>query len=104
MNTRNLSISLFRILNVIMIFLMAFGNAIPAMAAPSPTGATITSDKLDYAPGATVTLTGAGWANGEAVHIFVNDDAGQTWSLNSNPDPVANTGGGFTYQFQLPNW
>src|SRR5438270_1373536 len=66
-------------------------------------GATITSDKADYAPGATVTLTGASWASGEAVHIFVNDTVGNTWTLDSNPDPVADANGGFTYSFSLPN-
>jgi Prealbumin-like fold domain len=63
---------------------------------------TITTDQLDYAPGATVTLTGTDWQPGEAVHIFVNDDIGQTWNHNSNPDPVADTAGSFTYSFQLP--
>src|SRR5205807_4954656 len=66
-------------------------------------GATIVSDKADYAPGATVTLTGAGWDSGEAVHIFVNDSVGNSWSLNSNPDPAADTNGSFTYSFSLPN-
>src|SRR6266700_7081736 len=74
-----------------------------ASAASTASGATITSDKQDYQPGATVTLTGAGWDSGEAVHIFVNDSVGNTWSLNSNPDPVADTNGGFTYSFSLPN-
>jgi hypothetical protein len=74
----------------------------------STTGATITSDQADYSPGATVTLTGAGWASGEVVHIYVNDSVGNTWSLNSgqngaNPDPVANDNGGFTYSFSLPS-
>src|SRR5438046_172037 len=48
---------------------------------PAPPGGTpsITSDKDDYAPGATVTLTGANWQPSEAVHIFVNDDEGKTW-------------------------
>ena len=62
-------------------------------------GATIVSDKQDYPPGATVTLTGAGWDSGEAVHIFVNDSVGNSWSLNSNPDPVADDNGGFTPVF-----
>src|SRR6266566_2609500 len=74
-----------------------------ANVAGAASGATITSDKEDYAPGATVTLTGAGWASGEAVHIFVNDSVGNTWSLNSNPDPAADTNGSFTYSFSLPN-
>ena len=59
---------------------------------------TITSDKADYSPGATVTLTGSGWAPGEAVHIVVNDKAGQTWSYAT--DVTAEPSGGFTSQFQ----
>src|SRR5262245_20145083 len=70
-----------------------------AQAAP-----TIVSDLADYPPGATVTLTGQNWQPGESVHIFVNDDVGQTWSHNSSPDPVADGNGSFTYSFQLPNW
>jgi len=74
-----------------------------ASAANTASGATITSDKLDYQPGATVTLTGAGWDSGEAVQIFVNDTVGNTWSLNSNPDPQADGNGSFTYSFSLPS-
>ena len=73
-------------------------------AEASPTGATVTTDLADYPPGAIVTVTGAGWASGEAVDIFVNDSGGQTWSLHSDPDPVADLAGAFMYQFQLPTW
>jgi hypothetical protein len=59
------------------------------------------SDKADYAPGATVTLTGSGWEAGEAVHLFVNDTIGQTWSYNA--DVVADSSGQFSKSFQLPN-
>lgn len=86
-----------------LMFLLNFGLQ-PVNAAPSPTGATIASDQADYPPGATVILTGAGWASNESVHIVVNDDAGQLWSLESNPDPIADSSGGFTYSFQLPNY
>ena len=48
-----------------------------------------------------MTLTGAGWAASERVHIFVNDDIGQTWQYNG--DVTANPDGGFMAQFQLPN-
>ncbi len=90
-------------LSLIVLLSMTFGApAVPAYAGPSPTGATIASDLEDYAPGSFVTLTGAGWAPGEAVHIFVNDDAGQSWSLNTNPDPIADASGALFYQFQLP--
>src|SRR3990170_2194508 len=44
-------------------------TAEPTVAVPP----TIQSDKADYAPGETVTLTGANWAPGELVLIFVND-------------------------------
>jgi len=87
------------------------GLAASAALLPSAsgTGATITSDQSDYAPGAIVTLTGAGWASGETVHIVVNDTIGQTWKLDSGqngaaPDPVADGSGAFTYQFNLPNY
>jgi hypothetical protein len=62
----------------------------------------IKSDKADYAPGSTVTLTGAGWGPGDSVHIFVNDDVGQSWSYSA--DVTADVAGGFTHQFDLPGW
>ncbi len=82
----------------------AVESAVVFAAEASPTGATVTTDLLDYPPGATVTVSGAGWAPGEAVDIYVNDSGGQTWSLHSDPDPVADLAGAFTYQFQLPTW
>src|SRR5438046_9773272 len=51
--------------------------------APTFTGTptpSIQSDQADYSPGSLVTLTGANWQPGENVHLFVNDDVGQTWS------------------------
>src|SRR4051812_42977684 len=95
-------ISRFAVVGIVMLGLA--GLYAPAMAAPAPTGATVTSDLADYSPGSTVTLTGAGWAIGESVHIYVNDSVGNSWSQDSNPDPVADSNGAFTYQFNLPNW
>jgi hypothetical protein len=63
---------------------------------------TIVSDQNDYAPGSTVTLTGAGWLANESVHLFVNDQDGQTWSYDA--DLGADSSGAFVHQFQLPNW
>ncbi len=88
-------------------FLLIGGLAASAALLPSATGATITSDKADYKPGSTVTLTGAAWASNEQVHIVVNDSIGQTWKLESGingaaQDPVADGSGGFTYAFSLP--
>src|SRR3990172_1801611 len=52
----------------------------PEPTPPAPPA--IQSDKPDYAPGETVTLTGANWQPGEAVNLFINDDYGSTWSLS----------------------
>ena len=61
---------------------------------------TIHSDQEDYNPGATVTLSGAGWGPSESVHIVVNDDKSQPWSYATNAS--ADLSGGFSVQFQLP--
>ena len=47
-------------------------------------------------------MTGTGWGSGESVDIQVDDDQNRTWSLNSDPDPVAGASGGLTYEFTLP--
>src|ERR1044072_2545138 len=93
----------FKLLDLLVIFMMVFGSATPALAAPSPTGATIASDQADYSPGATVTLTGAGWGVGETVHVTVDDLLGQTWSWTSNPGGIAGLDGSFTLTVDLPN-
>src|SRR5215211_5083465 len=79
-------------------------DAATSTAAPTTSTAapTIQSDKDDYQPGELVTLTGSDWQPGDSVHIFVNDDEGQSWSHNSDPDPVADDSGAFTYEFNLP--
>jgi hypothetical protein len=80
----------------------AFSGGALAMRETAATAPSVVSDQADYTPGSTVTLTGANWGAGEAVHIFVNDDAGQTWSHNA--DVAADDAGNFRYQFQLPNF
>jgi hypothetical protein len=52
------------------------------------------------APGKTVTLTGANWQPGEAVHIKVTDDQGKTWSRNVRA--TADASGRIQVRFQLP--
>src|SRR5918994_6879646 len=61
---------------------------------------TIQSDKDDYAPGKSVTLTGSNWQPGESVHVSVNDDQGKTWSRNV--EVTADASGRIQYHFQLP--
>src|SRR5213078_2912619 len=68
----------------------------------APISPTISSDKADYNPGATVLLTSHGWHAGEAVHVSVNDDVGQTWA--HDVDVTADAAGDFTDQFTLPDW
>src|SRR5215218_10323440 len=63
---------------------------------------TIQSNKADYAPGATVALTGSNWQSGESIRIDVNDDQGKTWSRNV--DVRADASGQIQVQFQLPEW
>ncbi|GIU97280.1 MAG: hypothetical protein KatS3mg013_1083 [Actinomycetota bacterium] len=79
----------------ILLITLSLSAVAAAQTAPS-----ISSDKEDYAPGETVTLTGAGWQAGEAVHIRVDDDQERTWSHDA--DVTADEAGGFTYQFTLP--
>ena len=67
-------------------------------AAPGPP--TLVSDRPDYAPGETVTLTGENWVPAEVVHIFVNDDQQKPWTYQA--DVLASTGGTIWHQFQLP--
>src|SRR3954447_18466103 len=75
----------------------------PTTAASSSTteSPTITSDKPDYAPGSTVTITGAGWPADERVDLRTDDDLGRTWSDTGTATTDAS--GGFTYRFQLPS-
>src|SRR5215218_3979758 len=78
----------------------AFAEVISADGTTASSTPTIQSDKADYAPGDTVTLTGSNWQPGESVHINVNDDVGQTWSRDA--DVTADASGNITDQFQLP--
>ena len=91
--TGRLSLLLLAFAVVMLIFpAMAFAQAAP----------TIQSDKDDYAPGELVTLTGGNWQPGESIHIYVNDDDGQTWSRDV--DVTADQSGNITDQFNLPDW
>jgi uncharacterized repeat protein (TIGR01451 family) len=62
---------------------------------------TIVSDKADYAPGETVTITGAGWPAQDAIVVQTDDAIGKTWSDSGNV--TSDDNGNFTYIFALPN-
>jgi hypothetical protein len=85
---------------LVLLTALAFASSSKA-AVESPPPPSVWSDKADYAPGELVTLSGANWAPGEAVHIRVNDDAGQTWSRDV--DVTAADDGTISDQFNLPS-
>src|SRR4051812_19883712 len=63
---------------------------------------TIASDKTDYPPGSTVTLTGGNWdtaTTSSAVHIHVDDNLGNPWVDNIDATPAGD--GTMTASFQL---
>jgi hypothetical protein len=62
----------------------------------------IASELPDYAPGSVVNLLGGSWQPGEAVHIAVNDNEGQTWVRGV--DVTADSNGDISDTFTLPNW
>ena len=77
--------------------------AVEEPAAYVPSGPpTIASDKADYAPGETVTLTGTNWAAGEAVRIVVNDTYGASWVRGVTV--TATDTGAVTDVFPLPSY
>ncbi len=80
---------------VLLVFLV-----VPSASATA--SASITSDHPDYSPGSTVTLTGTAWDPAEPVHLFVNDNVGNTWSWTD--DVTADANGSFTDAFTLPDW
>ncbi|MGE5137819.1 MAG: hypothetical protein ACM3JD_00030, partial [Rudaea sp.] len=76
------------------LLLLSGGSVLAQTPAP-----TLTSDAADYPPGATVTLTGAGWQAGELVHISVTDI---DYVPVHEGDVSADGSGYFVYQFNLP--
>jgi large repetitive protein len=94
----------FKVLDLLVIFMMVFGSPMTVLAAPQAQDAappTIQSDLADYPPGATVTLTGTGWAVGETVHIVVNDTIGQSWQ---HVNDVTSADGTIIDVFSLPSY
>jgi len=91
----------FALFALVLLTALAFASSSKA-AVESPPPPSVWSDKADYAPGELVTLSGANWAPSEAVHIRVNDDAGETW--RRDVDVTADESGAISDQFNLPDW
>ena len=60
----------------------------------------LTSDKPDYAPGETATLTGTGWNASEEVSLVVRGSDGLVYD---EAELEADSAGGFTHEFTLPD-
>ncbi|HEU4526851.1 MAG TPA: hypothetical protein VFT80_02845, partial [Actinomycetota bacterium] len=79
-----------------------FLTSIPASGQEAPLEQpTIASDKADYAPGETVTLTGTGWTGDGNVRIEVDDDQGRNWYYTESV--VVQPDGTITDTFTLPS-
>src|SRR5207247_4070437 len=50
------------------------GQSLPSAAMLSSSAASVTTDKLDYPPGQTVTITGGGWQPGEKVSMVLHEE------------------------------
>jgi hypothetical protein len=91
------------LIRLLAVFALVLGSAtatvgVASAGEPPPT---IASDKADYAPGSTVTLTGSGWSGDTSVHITVNDTRGKTWKRDV--DVPVDGAGHITDVFQLPS-
>ena len=77
------------------------GKTLKTFALLSSSGATVTTDKTDYAPGETVTITGSGWQPGETVSLVLHRET------STHPDTtvsaVADAEGNFTNQDFAPD-
>src|SRR5438067_9757061 len=71
-----------------------------APADDAPPAPTLASNSATYAPGDTVTLSGASWMPNENVHIHVADNAGKNWSRDV--DVTAALDGSISDTFALP--
>src|SRR6266567_6810630 len=53
--------------------------------------ATVSTNKADYAPGETVTITGAGWVPGQPVALHIEEtDSDLPWDSSATPDATGN--------------
>ena len=73
------------------------GTVLLAVGTDSTTGATIETNKDDYAPGEIVHLVGRGWAPNETVHLFMTEDPDTHDDVSA--DVTADSVGAFSVHF-----
>ena len=81
---------------VLAAFAVAFSLTAGAVADATPE---ITSDKADYAPGETATLTGTNWDPGEVIALAVRGSDGTSYDA---AELEADAAGMFQHEFTLP--
>ena len=84
------------------LFVVGSFTVAAAVAAGVVSGAdqpSLTSNQPEYAPGATVSLSGAGWQAGERVQIAVDDDSDDAWSHEAETTAAAD--GSVLDEFEL---
>ncbi|MDQ3856936.1 MAG: hypothetical protein M3327_00565 [Actinomycetota bacterium] len=93
------------ILVALAIALLGIGPASASLTAgdgDTYSAAWIASDRSDYEPGDTVTLTGGNWLPGEAITIYMNDTLDQSWSQTDHV--TADESGAFVHAVVLPGY
>src|SRR5574340_615730 len=90
------------VLALLTILTLALGGFMTASAQDSPPPPVIVTDKADYLPGETVTVTGSGWVDDLQVSLYVDDTPESPWYYAATVDVA--TDGSFTWSFPLPEW
>lgn len=92
-----------RPLGSLLTFALTFVAALVfAGSALAEDGPSLISDHETYAPGAKVTLTGAGWLAGDTVHVRVDDNIENAWDFEA--DLVAALDGSIATAVDLPSF
>jgi hypothetical protein len=69
----------------------ASSSSLSLMEAPGSNGATVTTDKADYAPGETVVISGTGWTANQEVALHIDDsNIGPRWDASVMTDGFGN--------------
>ena len=69
----------------------ASSSSFNLMEAPASDGATVTTDKADYAPGETVVISGTGWTANQEVALHIDDSNGVArWDASVTADGAGN--------------
>src|SRR5688572_28413729 len=78
------------------------GNALPSSVVYNSSTATVTTDKLDYSPGQTATISGTGFAPGETVRVMIHEDPHTPQERGF--DAVADANGKFTGEYLVQDY